>query len=133
MNASGSSTKTSTRTVLEPRVSGVSQRLFAGSPRKNGAPWTLSPTTLPRFQSSVAPSASAYQIAAAEASGTASMTEIAGPAVSDATLSVPGPGQPVRDLPDVSVRVGEAGRADAPRSVHRPIEQLHSASLQLRA
>jgi hypothetical protein len=79
MKPSGSSTKTSTRTVLVPADVGVSQPLFSGSPRKNGAPSTVSPTTPPRFHNSVAPTARAYHRAAAAASGTASITEITGP------------------------------------------------------
>src|SRR6266508_3607889 len=78
MKLSGSSTKTSTRTVLVPTAVGVSQPLFSGSPKKNGAPWTVSPTTPPRFHNSVAPSARAYHCAAAAASGTASISEITG-------------------------------------------------------
>jgi len=57
---------------------GCPNRSFSGSPRKNGPPATISPTTPPRFYSSVAPSARAYHRAAAAASGTASITEITG-------------------------------------------------------
>src|SRR6266542_1137291 len=51
---SGSSTKTSTRTVRVPATSRVSQPLFSGWPRKNAAPPTLRPITLPRFHNSTA-------------------------------------------------------------------------------
>ncbi len=50
-----------------------------GLAQEEWAPSTVNPTTLPRFHSSVAPSACAYQRAAAAASGTASITEITGP------------------------------------------------------
>lgn len=66
---SGSSTKTSTRTVLVPHVAGVSQPLLAGSPKKREAPSTVRPTTPPRFHSSEAPTPFAYHCAAADASG----------------------------------------------------------------
>jgi hypothetical protein len=78
MNASGSSTNTSTRTVRVPAVAGVSHPLFSGSPRKIGAPAIDRPITLPKFHSSVAPSARAYHRAASPASGTASITEMTG-------------------------------------------------------
>src|SRR4051794_26009078 len=81
MKVSGSSTNTSTRTVRVPAAAGVSQPLFSGSPRKNGAPSTANPTTPPRFHSSVAPSAAAYHFAAAVASDTASITEMTGRSV----------------------------------------------------
>ncbi len=71
MNRSGSSTNTSTRIVLLPSDFGVLQPLFSGSPRKNGAPSIIRPTTPPKFHNSVAPTASAYQRAAAEAFETA--------------------------------------------------------------
>ncbi len=32
------------------------------------------------------------------------------------------------DLPDVAARVGKAGSADAPRSIHGAIQQLYTAS-----
>ena len=73
---SGSSTKSSTRAVRVPASAGVFQPLFAGSPRKNGAPSTVSPTTPPKFHSSSAPSARLYHSAAAPALWTASMSEI---------------------------------------------------------
>src|SRR5258708_32145830 len=76
----------STRTVLVPAAAGVSQPLFAGSPRKNGAPSTDSPTTPPLFQSSVAPSACAYHCAADVASGTASISEITGRCVAGVSV-----------------------------------------------
>src|SRR5215469_17889472 len=76
MNPSGSSVKTSTRTVLVPTAAGASQPLFSGSPTKTGAPSMLSPATPPRFHNSVAPSACLYQSTAAGASWTASMSEI---------------------------------------------------------
>src|SRR6266487_4639565 len=50
----------------------------------------VSPTTLPRFHSSVAPSACPYHLAAAVASGTASINEITGPPVSDVIFSLLG-------------------------------------------
>lgn len=39
----------------------------------------------------------------------------------------------VRDLPDMSARIGEAGGADAPRPVHRAVQQLYAAFAQLLA
>src|SRR3954468_17063403 len=32
----------------------------------------------------------------------------------------------LRDLPDEAAGVAEAGGADAPRAIHRPVEELHS-------
>src|ERR1035438_4116490 len=78
MSRSGWWTKTSTRAVLLPSEVGVSQPLFSGSPRKNGAPSTVIPTTPPRFHNSFAPIAFAYHCAAADASETASITEMTG-------------------------------------------------------
>ena len=49
-----------------------------GLAEKERAPATVSPTTPPRSHSLLAPSACAYHRAAAEASGTASITEITG-------------------------------------------------------
>src|SRR6266516_696763 len=111
MKLSGSSTKTSTRTVRVPIAVGVSQPLSAGSPRKKRAPSTVNPTTPPRFHNSVAPSARAYQCAAAVASGTASITEITGPWVSDVMvcfLLFPTDSDP--GLP-VNVRMVQASRS----------------------
>src|SRR4029078_10914260 len=39
----------------------------------------------------------------------------------------------VRDLPDVPARISEAGGADPPGPVHRPVQELHSSLLQLGA
>src|ERR1019366_10563222 len=88
MNRSGSSTNTSTRAVLLPSEVGVSQPLFWVSPRKNGAPSTAIPTTPPRFHNSFAPIALAYHCAAADASETASITEMTGSRASFAMANV---------------------------------------------
>src|SRR4030095_3504268 len=77
MTVSGSSTNTSTRAVIAPRVFGSSKRPFTGSCRKNGAPSSSSPATEPRLHSTCAPSALLYHSTAADVSGTASMSEIA--------------------------------------------------------
>src|SRR5690348_14813138 len=42
-------------------------------------------------------------------------------------LGTVGAGQFLSDLPDMASRIGEAGRADSPRSVHRAVEQVHPA------
>ena len=39
----------------------------------------------------------------------------------------------LRDLPDVAARIAEAGRPDAPRPIHRAVEELHSPLRQLGA
>src|SRR5438445_1979255 len=52
----------------------------------------VSPTTLPRFHSSVAPNRSPSHLAAAVASGTASINEITGPPVSGVIFSLLLPG-----------------------------------------
>src|SRR5687767_7341342 len=72
-NASGSSTKTSMRTVVVPTTEGLSQPFLAGSARKKGAPPISRPTTEPMFHSSVAPRTRVYHSVAARASGTATM------------------------------------------------------------
>src|SRR5262249_11347930 len=76
MNPSGSSVNTSILTEGRPRLSGVAEPLFSGSPRKTGAPSISNPTTEPRFHSSVAPSTLLYHASAAGASSTAGFTEI---------------------------------------------------------
>ena len=120
MKPSGSSTKTSTRTVLDPRSLGVSQRLFSGSPRKNGAPSTVRPTTPPRSHSLVAPSARSYHCAAAVASGTASISEITGPRECDAIVGL---------LRSLSAQPGVHRLAAAARAVVAGLaEKSHSIS-----
>src|SRR4029453_14760847 len=37
----------------------------------------------------------------------------------------------VADLPDVTARIAEAGRADPPRTIHRPVQQIDTPALQL--
>src|SRR5438876_9115838 len=89
MNASGSSQNTSTLADGAPSFAGVSQPFFSGSPRNIGAPSISIPTTDPRFQSSVAPSARVYHASAAGASATASITDITGRLLDVTTLSSP--------------------------------------------
>jgi len=74
MNASGSSEKTSTRTVVAPSATGPSNAVPVASCKKKGAPSIVNPATPPRFHSSVAPRARWDQSAAAGADGTASMS-----------------------------------------------------------
>ena len=76
MNKSGSSTKTSIRTVVWPMTRGLENPLSFDSWRKNGAPPMSNPRTEPRLHNSLAPSAEMYHSAAAGASSTASMSEI---------------------------------------------------------
>src|ERR1700730_13980592 len=52
---------------------------------------------------------------------------------SAAEASAPGLGERLRELPDVTTWIGEAGRADSPWSIHRAIQQFHSAGFQLGA
>src|SRR5258705_1832562 len=113
MKLSGSATKTSIRTVLVPTDCGVYQRLFAGSPRKNGAPSTVRPMTLPRFHNSVAPSAFAYHDAASVASDTASITEITGPSGSDVTVCLLTGDRVARSAHSQSLRRPLSGSPDA--------------------
>src|SRR5688572_22610342 len=76
INVSGSLQKTSILVVVILSLVGLPHPLFSGSPRKNAAPAISKPITDPKFQSSVAPSASLYQAQAAGASMTANITEI---------------------------------------------------------
>src|SRR5713226_4122318 len=80
MKRSGSSASTSILVLVTPAWPGLVSAGFPGltSWRKNGAPLISRPATPPRFHSSMAPSASLYQAAAAVASGTISITEITG-------------------------------------------------------
>src|SRR5262249_28650160 len=76
IQASGSSTNTSTLTVVVPSSFGLSKRFVTGSCRKNGALSISKPSTDPKLHNKRAPSAFWYQATACGASGTASMSEI---------------------------------------------------------
>src|SRR2546429_214928 len=56
-----------------------------------------------------------------------------GAASASGGLGTVGAGQFLSDLPDMASRIGEAGRADSPRPVHRAIEQVHPVRGQFRA